>query len=199
MKVVLPENIGEITLGQFQKYHELDKSVIDYNFRKKVISIFCNVKEDLIDQFPIHDIEDSYNQIMHALDQDIEFQQRFKMNGIEFGFHTNLDQMTGSEWVDLNNYHSEISNYHRLMAILYRPILEKDSFGNYELIKYNGTEKYAEAMKQLPMNIVNGCLVFFLNLSRELEISIHKYINKEPARVSRLLTTLKRGAGMLPS
>ncbi len=197
MKVILPEHIGEITLGQFQKYHELDKSIIDYDFRKKVISIFCNVKEELIDQFPKKDIEEFYEQIKKAIDEPKEFQQRFTLNGVEFGFHNNLDQMTGAEWVDLNNYQSDVANYHRLMAILYRPILSSDSFGNYEIVEYNGTEKFAEIMRQIPMNIVNGCLVFFLNLARELEISIHRYINKGQAKGSKLLTTLKRGVGML--
>lgn len=197
MKVILPEHIGEITLGQFQKFHELDQSIIDYTFRKKVISIFCNVKEELIDQFPNKDIEEFYEQIKKAIDEPKEFQQRFTLNGIEFGFHPNLDGMTGAEWVDLQNYQQDVSNYHRLMAILYRPILSSDSFGNYEIVEYNGTEKFAEIMRQIPMNIVNGCLVFFLNLARELEISIHRYINKGQAKGSKLLTTLKRGVGML--
>ena len=198
MKVILPEHIGEITLGQFQQYHEISDNEVDYSHKKKVISIFCNVDENLIDQFPSKDIESFYDQIMKALKQDSEFQQTFNFNGIEFGFHPNLDQMKGAEWGDLMNYHNDIKNYHRVMAILYRPILEKDSFGNYKLIDYNGTSEYAETMKQFPLNIVNGVMVFFYNLAKELEAYILKFTNKAQQKEQTLLNTLNVGGGMQP-
>lgn len=197
MKIVLPEHIGEITLGQYQKYHALEKNEDDYKHKKDVISIFCKVELSLIDQFPNREIEDFYNQIMVGLNQDVEFQRRFKFNNIEFGFHPNLDQITGAEWVDLSKYQNDVSQYHKVMAILFRPIVEKDSFGNYELLEYGGTSMYAETMKDLPLSIVNGCLIFFLNLARELEGYIHKSMSKAQMKEQKPQTTLSDGVGML--
>lgn len=197
MKVILPEHIGEITLGQFQKYYPIEKNEPNYNHKKSVVSIFCNVEESLIDHFPNKDIEEFYEQIMKALKQDVEFQRTFKLKGVEYGFHPNLDQMTGAEWVDLSNYQNDVSQYHKVMAILFRPIIEKDSFGNYKLETYSGTSQYAEKMKELPLSIVNGALVFFLNLAKELEVCIHRSINKGQARDPKLWNILRDGVGLL--
>ena len=84
------------------------------------------------------------------------------------------------------------------MAILFRPVT-KDSLGNYEIEVYNGTSRYADIMKKTPMNIVNGVMVFFYHLSKELEIHILKCSRGEQVRDKRLLTTLQNGDGMLPS
>jgi hypothetical protein len=83
--------------------------------------------------------------------------------------------MLTGEYVDLMNYNSEPENLHKLMAILFRPIVSEDMSGNYKIEKYNGSETWCNQMKQTPLNIVNGALVFFLNLSRELRKSIQRY------------------------
>ena len=62
------------------------------------------------------------------------------------------------------------------MAIIFRPIISKDNFGNYKLETYNGTAKYSDKMKYTPMNIVNGALVFFSSLANELSNHIKKSI-----------------------
>ena len=66
----------------------------------------------------------------------------------------------------MTDYGTDIDKLHKLMAILFRPIKNKDRFGNYKVKKYKGTAKYCELMKKMPLNIVNGSLVFFCNLSR---------------------------------
>ena len=68
------------------------------------------------------------------------------------------------------------------MAVLYRPVTSEDAFGSYNIEKYNGTEKYAEVMKEMPLSIVNGVLFFFLNLGEELENYIQRYTAEAQAR-----------------
>ena len=97
------------------------------------------------------------------------------------------------------NYNSEPENLHKLMAILFRPVVSKDITGNYKIAKYNGSEEYAETMKDTPLNIVNGALVFFLSLSRELKKAIQKFSQGlEVAKEEQPLTTGTTGDGMLP-
>lgn len=195
MKVVLPENISEITLGQFQKYSEIAEQEVDFKHKIKVVSIFCEVPENVVDQFPIRQVEDFYNQIAKALIENVDFTQRFEFHGKEFGLIPNLDEIKGNEFMDLMTYQGEIKNYHRLMAVLFRPVIDKDNFGNYKIAEYKGTSEWAEKMKDLPLNIVNGALFFFSSLSKELEISIHKYIQKAQARGQKLQTISNSGVG----
>ncbi len=71
-------------------------------------------------------------------------------------------------------------------ATHYRPIKNKDKFGNYKIQEYNGTGGHLEYINKLPMSIVNGCLGFFLTLADELEAHIQAYIVEEQARVQSL-------------
>ena len=103
--------------------------------------------------------------IVKALNTEVEFSNMFTLNGIEYGFIPNLDSITHGEWVDLIEYEGNIDTMNKLMAVLFRPVTKKDKLGNYSIEPYNGTKERADAFKVMPLNIVNGALVFFLNLS----------------------------------
>lgn len=200
MKIVLPENISEITLEQFQKYSVLleRKDLDDFQLKKRKVSIFTGIKYKDLDNINQSDFDEILEQIDISLNVDAEFKDRFEMNGIEFGFIPNFDKMTTKEFVDLSLYPvSEIETYHKLMAILFRPVKNKDPFGSYKIKNYNGTENYAETMKQTPMNIVNGALVFFCNLASELQKSTERYIHQELKKAETQATTSISGDGIL--
>lgn len=199
MKILLPENSKDITLLQYQKYYDLlQREGLDehqHNVRK--IQIFTGLKPNEIDCLSKKDIDEMLAQIDIALNTPVEFVNRFTIEGIEFGFIT-LDNITGSEYFDLSKYKEDIETLHNLIAILFRPIKNKDVFGNYSVVPYDGTKEWAELMKLTPMNVVNGALFFFLNLSQELLNYIQKYTEVEQAREESQVITLKSGDGMQP-
>ena len=171
MEVIVPENIQDITLEQYQKFNRLNKkeNVSEYEYSKQLVSIFTNVKYNDCDKIKRSDFKGLTEDILSAMNQEAKFMNRFAMDGKEFGFIPNFDDITFSEWVDLNNYkHDDVENYHKLVSILFRPIINNDKLGNYSIESYSGTAKYSELMKHTPMNIVNGCLVFFSSLANEL-------------------------------
>ena len=200
--IKLPENISEITLDQYQKFEalrnreDLKDDIIGLN--KRAINIFTDLKYKDIDNIPYKDYDDITKQITKALLQSAPFQQRFKIQDIEFGFHPNLDEMTTAEFVDLSNWGLNIDNYHKLMAVLYRPITSKDKFGNYKIASYTGTKEYSDVMKQMTMDNVYGALGFFSHLANELRMHTLKYTKVDQAKTERA-TTLKSGDGMLQS
>lgn len=201
MKVILPENIEDVKLHQFQKYAELLKreDLEDFEFNKRKVECFTNIKYHDLNNVSQSDFSDILIQIDKALDADVPFIQRFEMNGTEFGFIPNFDKMTTKEFVDISIYPlDEIENYHKLMAIMFRPVKNTDAFDNYDIDNYNGTEQYAELMKQTPMNIVNGALVFFYNLAKELQVSTQKFIVQELKKARVQATTSTNGDGIAP-
>ena len=198
MKVVVPENIKDITLKQLQEITEVAKKegVTELEVSREKVRIITGIDLNSCD-IAQSDFVGLVEAIDKALNTPAEFKQRFKLNGVEYGFHPNLDKMTSGEYYDLMTYGDEVSTLHNLMAILFRPIKDTDGFGNYTIEPYNGTEEHAETMKQMSLELVNGALVFFLNLSRELKTSINEYSKAVAQRKERKHRfSLKSGDGI---
>jgi len=198
MKVTIPENLKDITLEQFQKYDALNKreNISDLEYNKRCISIFTNLPYRDITNIKNTDYEGLLLDIAKALQTPAPFQNRFTLNDIEYGFIPNLDKITQGEWVDMGEYQTEVKDYNKLMAILFRKVTKIDKFGNYDIEPYEGTKDRSEVFKDMPMNIVNGALGFFLTLSQELETAIQKSTMEELAKAQRHQTILKSGDGM---
>jgi hypothetical protein len=200
MKVILPESIADITLHQFQLYNELlERDDLDeYQFNKRKIQIFTGLERNRIDLISVSDYNYIVTQIDLALNQTVEFTPTFFIKDVEFGFIPNLDKMTQGEFIDVSNYGTDVKELHKLMAVLFRPIKNKDSFNNYSIINYQGTEQYSNIMKHMPLSIVNGSLVFFSSLANELVSYTQKYMVVEQAKAEAHPNTLKSGDGMQP-
>lgn len=197
MKITIPETLKDITLLQFQKYNELikreDLSDIELNRRK--IHLFTGLDYANVANIKQYDAKEILETIDLALNQTVEFEPRFSMGGIEFGFIPNLDDITQGEFIDISTYGTDVESMHQLMAVLFRPIKQKDVLGNYEIIPYQGTKQYANIMKAMPMHSVNGALVFFSNLASELVIYTQKYMKEEQVRDQRHRIIFKNGVG----
>ncbi len=193
MKVLLPENISDITLSQYMKYTKLiertDLNVFEMN--KRLVSIFCNISYHKLDSVDSKDFEGLVVDITKAINQDAEFVDRFTMNDIEYGFIPNFDKLTSREFFDLSLYCTDDlnENLNKIMAILFRPVNGTDKFKNYKIQSYNGTKDSALLMMECPMNVVNGALVFFSSLAKELRLSIQKSTNQVQAKVEQLQST----------
>ncbi len=198
MKIILPESIADIKLYQFQKYNALlERTDLDeYQFNKRKIEIFTNFERKRLDLISQTDYEEIISQIDKALNQTVEFTPTFFIQDVEFGFIPNLDKITTGEYRDLSIYGTDVNEMHKLMAVLFRPILKKDVVGNYSIIDYEGTERYANLMLSMPLSIVNGALVFFSSLANELVNYTQKYMVVEQQRESQQVITLRNGGGM---
>ena len=70
------------------------------------------------------------------------------------------------------------------MAVLYRPIKQKLG-ARYLIEDYEGSHKYSETMKQMPLGVVMGAMVFFYNLTNALLKAIPNYLEEELEKESR--------------
>ena len=197
MKITLPENISDITLEQFQKYHELmiREDLTDKQKNDRKISIFTGFNHKRACDIAYVDYNDILKQIDISLNQTVEFKNRFKIKDVEFGFIPNFDEITQGEFIDMKSYEIGIDKMHNLMAVLFRPIKNKDPFGNYTIVDYNGTKEFSDVMKNMPLSIVNGALIFFLNLSNELMNHTLRYTREEQPKEAQQKNTLKSGDG----
>lgn len=184
MIVKIPESIEDINLKQFQRYNDILPMRGDNlnEFEKIKIEIFTNLSVEDINNMPFKDFRQVLDMIDTALSKTVEFKPIFQLEDVEFGFIPNLDKITLGEFRDLSNYGTDIKDMHRMMAVLFRPILEKDLVGNYSVIPYEGTDRYAKIMQYMPLSIVNGALVFFSSLANELLDYTQKFTEQEQPR-----------------
>lgn len=170
MKVNLPENHSDITLAQYLDYQALKKreDLTNREFDKRKVMIFVDIDYRDVEKIEITDYKELTKLIDTAIETDAEFVKRFTLDGVEYGFTPNLDEMQAKEFFDLKMYGEEDENLHKLMAILFRPVTGEDAFGNYAIEPYRGTHHTAEKMREMPMSIVFGAIFFFRNLRTQL-------------------------------
>lgn len=179
VKITIPTELGEIKLHQYQKYISIakDNDENDENdfLTHKMIQIFCNIDLNIVSQFKQKDLNDSIKTITELFNKVPPLVQKFELNGIEFGFIPNLDDITNGEYMDLDSYISDWAMMHKAMAVLYRPIKQK--LGQKYLIEeYEGSDKYSELMKNAPLDVVLSSYVFFYHLGNELLKSTMTYL-----------------------
>jgi hypothetical protein len=167
MKLVIPSSLNDITLIQYQEYNqeiESRKKLPDAEeyLKIKKIEIFCKLSREQIMNMEYDSVENISDILDNILEKQPELVERFKVNGIEFGWMPDLDKMTYAELLDLNGNISDWSAMHIAMGVLYRPI-KNESNGLYNIEKYEG-DKYHQYIRKMPLSAVIGAMVFFWNL-----------------------------------
>ena len=200
MKVTLPEDISEITLLQFQNFIKLQEreDLTPLEHTKRLASIFTGISYNDLNGVSLRDLGDVRAQVERALNKEAKFKAKFILGGDPYGFITNLDQITAGEYIDLSEYDTGAADMHKLMAVLFRPVTKSDAVGNYEIEPYNGTGERAELFKQLPMNIVDGAMVFFWLLAKELKQAIPNYTAQGIAKAKARTAISRNGNGTRP-
>jgi len=179
IKIQLPESIADITLSQYQQFLKLQdkaETLTEQGMAERVISLFTGIKKQDVKKLVISDYESIMNQITEACSTTSKFQQRFKLNGVEYGMIPNLNDISQGEYIDLTTLGSDMDEMHKVMAILFRPVVKEDAFGNYSIEAYGDITERSNDMLNCPMHIVNGSLVFFLNLLKDLKSYMKKSI-----------------------
>ena len=114
VKIVVPNSLAEITLGQYQNYlKDIDKLNPEKNAKlinKKLIEHFCGIEEKMVDKVAYKDVIKVVNVISGAFDKDYELVQLFKLLDVQMGFIPKLDDMSLGEYVDTENFLGDWQN-----------------------------------------------------------------------------------------
>jgi hypothetical protein len=176
LQITIPTSLSEITLEQYQKFLSIAKDNPDGEFiQHKMVEIFCGI--DLKDAAKISykDVNEITTNLSNLFNQKYDLKRTFKLGNTEFGFITNLDEITLGEYTDLDKYITDWDKMHNAMAVLYRPITKKLK-DKYQIEEYNGSYTYCDAMKFMPVDVALGAVVFFYNLGNELLKSTIHYL-----------------------
>ena len=176
MKVdlIIPTSLSEIPLKHYQDFLKMQKASNDEEFiAQKMIEIFCGVELKDVVKMKLTTINELIFHFDALFKNKPKFQPTFKIGNQEFGFITNLEDITLGEYVDLESHLNDWETYHKAMAVMYRPIT-KNFKGKCEIVDYNPMPEMQELMKFAPLDVVLSSSVFFWTLGKELlQATIH--------------------------
>ena len=172
LEIEIPENLEDITLEQYQKFLSIENPSND-----DLLSVFLNLNQQGIDKIKASEVDRLVVLINSLFETKQEHKLKFTLRGQEFGFIPDIDNITYGENKDITTYVNDWQSMHKAMAVLYRPITQTQK-GKYLIQEYNGTREYSELMKQMPLSVAMGAMVFFYNLTNELLNYIPSYLEK---------------------
>lgn len=202
IELEVPSSLEAITLGQYQRYLKVaDKNKgEEYNdfLNKKLVEIFCNVDLNKVEQIPFVEFEKVLVIIQEAFEKKWGLTKRFKLLDVDMGFIPKLDDMSLGEYVDVESSIGDWQDMHKAMAVLFRPVnfSQKDK---YTIAPYSPSEEVKELMKEMPLSVVMGAVVFFYHLGIELSKASLNFLEMEVkrAKTSQLKEALEQnGVGI---
>lgn len=202
--IYVPSSISEIPLCHYQEFLKLQATSNDQEFiAQKMVEIFCGLQLKDVVKLKVTSVNELIVHFTKIFKEKPKFKSTFKIGDVEFGFIPNLENITFGEYVDLENYLSKWEDFHKAMAVMYRPItIRKED--KYEIMEYTGAAAFSEGMKFAPMDVAIAASVFFWTLGSELLSATLDYLTneiktneKEFQTLAHELNLVKSGGGIV--
>jgi hypothetical protein len=135
----------------------------------ETISVLSGMPKRLVKELALRDVALIMGKIAEMQgEQDTLLRKVFEIDGVEYGMHPDLSEMTLGEYADIESLIKEgiEKNLPEMMAILFRPVVEKSKSNSeaYTIVAYDGNINIrAEIMKKMSAEQVQSALVFFWN------------------------------------
>jgi hypothetical protein len=196
-EITIPTDMKEITLGQWMQFTAMTKDIDDDEvfLMEKTIEILCNIPLQTVRKISFNSVTHMFKVLTEIFDEVPNFERKFVMDGVEYGFIPQLDDISFGEYVDLDTFLTDENNLHKAMAVLYRPVNQTLS-DQYLIEDYDPSRQ--KKMKQMPVYYALGALGFFLTLKKELLSNTLNYLEKQTLNLTpqQRLDLQKNGAGI---
>ena len=159
--------------------------LIDFNSLSKaeeaqqVISALSTIPKKLVDELSLKDVALMMEKLAELqAEKNSSLKKIIKLEGVEYGFHPDLEEITLGEYADLETLIKLGLEKHlpEIMAILFRPVVEKKN-DIYTIAAYDGKTKIrSEIMKKMAAQQVQNALVFFWILGSELSLILPSFL-----------------------
>jgi len=195
IKITIPSSLKDITLNQYKRFLKLEGSIEDERFLKaKMIEIFCGIDLDKVMLLQLKDSEDIVKLISDMFDEKPTLVKRFKLNGVDYGFHPQLDDLTLGEYIDLDTFIGDWENMEKAMNVLYRPVIVKmkDKYNIDEYVTQND-----DLLLDMPMDAVMSSIFFLWNLGLDLAQTMTNSLEEGETKVlTQYLNSQENGVGI---
>ena len=188
MKIQVPTHINDMTLEQYQKFALIDDTDQEFAIHK-TIEIFCGIDIQKVAKMRLKDAEELSKELLEVLDTNTSFENQFTLDGVKYGFIPDLEKMTLGEYIDLEDGLKDPKQYHKAMAVMFRPI--KKEFGKlYTIEPYEASQQMHHIMKNAPLGTTSAAIVFFWRIVKESQTGLKGYMKKLGTEAKTILESL---------
>ena len=158
---------------------------------EETIAALSDMPKKLVKELALRDVAIIMGKIGELQSkQDTVLKKVFEIDGVEYGMHPDLSEITLGEYADIETLIKEglEKNMPELMSVLFRPITEKNG-SVYTIAAYDGNITIrAEEMKKMSAEQVQSALVFFWHFAKELSEILPSYLME---RTQEIVTELQ--------
>ena len=148
----------------------------------ETIAALSNIPKQLVKELALKDVAVLMSKIAKLQQkQDTNLKKIIEIEGVEYGFHPDLDSITLGEYADIETFIKNGVEKHlpELCAVLFRPIKEKKN-DIYIIDAYDGNIRLrAEEMKKMSAEQVQSALVFFYTFGKELSAILPSFLMEQ--------------------
>lgn len=194
VKITQPNKLSEIKLSQYTKFLRTTKDSEDEMFiAKQLVGIFCSLPDNVVNQINAKEFDLIVEELSELLNTEHDLVTTFKMDGVEYGFIPDFEDITIGEKVDLDSFYQDTDNMGKAMNVLYRPITIKQK-DKYLIKDYEGNGEFLD----VTLDVAFGANVFFLDLMSDLLNYTQNFIDQEVAHNPKVSQTLEQnGVGTI--
>ena len=167
LSLTIPENLNEIKLSTFIQLVNLFNNAEDDHelvVKIKAVSIALGISLEDTVKIPAFELNEIFEGIAQMMNQKPKLQPVINVNGKEYGFIPDMEELKTNEYLDLTIYYG--TDILKTTAILYRPVKQKIKT-LYSIEDYKGT-KDCEIYNDFPASAYVSCMLFFYNLMNDL-------------------------------
>ncbi len=195
-------NWSQVNIGQYQELHKTfeyepanDIEIADLGILQASI-VKGEEYAETEDYLTLGELENIKKFIVS--DIPTKMVKRFKLNGIRYEFELDPTKLKGGSYMSLmKDLEDPYQNMHKIVFNFSHPINWRGKRYNF---KPEEIHKRQEDFKLMPMDIANGLVVFFWNLSKvltqDLEDSLNKNLKTMKMKTDKLAEDLKDGVGL---
>ena len=185
----------DVTLEKWQQL-TLGKKKSKTKEAKETIKALSTLPIKLVEEMSLSDVAAIFEKLSNLQIQG-KLKKVFEIDGIEYGFLPDLDEITLGEWADIEHYIKDgiDKNMHKIMAVLFRPVTSKEG-KMYSVQAYkDGRERAEKFKKKMNAEQVQHSLVFFWNLGNELLTTLPLFLMEKMNKIQAEMNLAKSGAG----
>lgn len=185
-KYELPTSWDEVSIKQYTNLMiAIDKEDSnEIELMVKSLEALADIPGGLLTKAPIKMLREAYNQLgeLTSTVPNKELSRVIEIDGIEYGFIPNWDELSLGEFVDLDNYLQDgFNNLDKVFAVLYRPIVLRAGI-KYTIVDYDLKEIINRRKlfnERMSIDTLYAALVFFCNIGRIYRESMLSSLEEE--------------------
>jgi len=195
LSINIPENLSEVKLRDYIQLVELFKNAEQEHetvLKIRAVSILTGISLEDVVKIPINELNDIFDIVNKLINETPKFQPIISVNGIDYGFIPDMENLMTNEYLDLELYFGK--DILKTVSILYRPVKNRVK-SLYTIEEYKGTKDF-EKYNDFPASAYVSCMLFFWTLLNDLLKTIPQYL-EENLTESQRMDLEANGVGIL--